>query len=135
MPHGEAAPLNSSSAPVVYDRVGMMERLMNDENLATVVTQSFLEDVPTRIEALRRNLELSNLTGVSRQAHAVKGAAANVGGEALRAVALEIEQAAQAGDLDSVAASVADLDRQLLRLKEAILETASAATVTKILTH
>jgi PAS domain S-box-containing protein len=135
MPHGEAAPLNSSSAPVVYDRVGMMERLMNDENLATVVTQSFLEDVPTRIEALRRNLELSNLTGVSRQAHAVKGAAANVGGEALRAVALEIEQAAQAGDLDSVAASVADLDRQLLRLKEAILETAPAATVTKILTH
>jgi len=115
----QAIPLNSSS-PMVYDREGMLARLMNDEGLARVVTQSFLTDIPNQIEALRHNLELLDSNGVSRQAHTVKGAAANVGGEALRALAFEMEKAGQVGDLNFVAARMADLDRQFLRLKEAM---------------
>ena len=113
-----------SPAPVVFDRQGMMERLMNDEDLARVATQSFLSDIPNQIAALRHNLELSDLNGVSRLAHSVKGAAANVGGEALRALAFEMEKAGQMGDMNFVAAHMADLDRQFLRLKDAMTKSA-----------
>ena len=120
--NGETALPPDSSAPVVFDREGMLERLMNDEDLARLITHSFLTDIPNQIEALRHNLELSDSSGVSRQAHTLKGAAANVGGEALRALAFEMEKAGQAGDLKLVAARMADLDRQFLRLKQAMTE-------------
>ena len=123
-PKGEAVLTLDSSVPMVYDREGMLERLMNDEDLARAVTQSFLTDIPNQIEALRRNLEISDANGVSRQAHTLKGAAANVGGEALRALAFEMEKACQAGDLKFVAVHMADLDRQFLRLKEAMTKSA-----------
>jgi len=36
----------------VFDRAGMMARLMDDEDLARTVTKSFLEDIPRQIDAL-----------------------------------------------------------------------------------
>jgi HPt (histidine-containing phosphotransfer) domain-containing protein len=108
------------SSPVVFDRAGMLERLMNDEDLAQVVTECFLDDIPRQIEALRGYLDASEAPGAERQAHAIKGASANVGGEALRALAFEMEKAGKAGDLGSVAAHMDDLEREFVRLKEAM---------------
>jgi hypothetical protein len=42
----------------------------------------------------------------------------------LRALAFEMEKAGQVGDLNFVAARMADLDRQFLRLKEAMTKPA-----------
>ena len=74
---------------------------MNDEDLARVVTESFLDDIPRQIEALRGYLDAWDAPGAERQAHTIKGASANVGGEALRALAFEMEKAGKAGDLGS----------------------------------
>jgi len=109
-----------SSAPVVFDRAAMLKRLMNDEDLARVVIESFLDDIPRQIEALRGYLEAWEAPGAERQAHTIKGASANVGGEALRALAFEMEKAGKAGDLGSVAARMDDLEREFVRLKEAM---------------
>jgi hypothetical protein len=43
-----------------------------------------------------------------------------VGGEALRALAFEVEKAGQAGDLGSVAARMDGLAREVARLDEAM---------------
>jgi hypothetical protein len=43
-----------------------------------------------------------------------------VGGEALCALAFEMEKAGNAGDLGSVATRMDDLDREFVRLKEAM---------------
>jgi hypothetical protein len=43
-----------------------------------------------------------------------------VGGEALRALAFEMEKAGKAGDLGSVRAHMGDLEREFARLKEAM---------------
>jgi HPt (histidine-containing phosphotransfer) domain-containing protein len=59
-------------------------------------------------------------SGSGRLAHSIKGAAANVGGESLRAVALAIERAGQAGDLDAIIALEPDLQRKFEQLKEAM---------------
>jgi hypothetical protein len=43
-----------------------------------------------------------------------------VGGEALRALAFEMEKAGKAGDLGSVRAHMGDLEREFARLKAAM---------------
>jgi CheY-like chemotaxis protein/HPt (histidine-containing phosphotransfer) domain-containing protein len=114
--------LPTSAPPVVFDRDGMLDRLMNDKNLSHLVVDAFLEDIPGQIETLRRCLNHSDAAGAARQAHLLKGAAANVGGEALRAVAIDLETAGNLGNLSSIAARMDDLDRQFLRLREAMTQ-------------
>jgi HPt (histidine-containing phosphotransfer) domain-containing protein len=113
---------NDESEPVVFDRAGMLERLMNDAELAQVVMATFLDDTPRQIEALRRYLDAWDAAGAERQAHALKGASAAVGGESLRALAFAMETAGKAGDLGSVRARMDDLEREFARLKEAMTQ-------------
>ena len=106
--------------PLVFDRPGMLARVMNDEDLAREVAVGFLEDMPRQIDALRTYLQAHDVEGTVRQAHTIKGASANVGGESVRAVAFEMERAAGAGDLAGVVAHLPDLDAQFVRLREAM---------------
>jgi DNA-binding response OmpR family regulator len=105
---------------VVFDRSGLIDRMMNDEELARIVTESFLEDIPQQIGALRGYLETGDASGAKRQAHTIKGASANVGGECLCEVALEIELAARVGDLEFAKARMVELESQFDRLKQAM---------------
>jgi HPt (histidine-containing phosphotransfer) domain-containing protein len=93
---------------------------MDDEDLARAVAVGFLEDMPRQIEALRSYLQAGDAEGAVRQAHTIKGASANVGGESLRAVAFAMEKAARAGDLADVVARLSDLESRFARLKEAM---------------
>ena len=108
--------------PPVFDTAGFMARLMGDETLGRMVIGEFLEDIPRQMDALRSFLAASDTTSAHRQAHSIKGASANVGGEALRVVARDAEAAGQAGDLDAIIALVPDLEMQFARLRGAILE-------------
>ena len=78
--------------------------------------------MPRQIGLLRRYLDESDSTLVERQTRSVKGAAACIGAEALRTLAFEMEKAAEAGDLDSVAARMPELDLQFLQLEEAMMK-------------
>jgi HPt (histidine-containing phosphotransfer) domain-containing protein len=116
------------SQALVFDKTGMMARLMDDEDLARTVAEGFLEDIPRQIEALRGYLEAGDAPGAGRQAHTIKGASANVGGEALREVAAEMEKAGKDGDLDAIKARMADLEVQFGQLKEAMTKSMRAST-------
>ncbi|MFZ4437488.1 MAG: response regulator [Syntrophales bacterium] len=109
-------------SPLIFDKAGMMVRMMDDEDLARTVLGGFLMDLPRLIEALKGDLESGDVQRTERQAHTIKGASANVGGEALRAVAFEMEKAARAGDLKSVMARLPELEHQVARLKDAANE-------------
>ena len=52
-----------------------------------LVVDTFLADMPLQIEALQVLLESGDAPASMRDAHSIKGAAANVGGERLRRVA------------------------------------------------
>ena len=101
----------------VWDQAGMRERLMGDEELIQVVAEGFLSDLPEQIEALQGYLEAEDVAGTERQAHTIKGAAANVGGERLRVVAYTIEKAARVGDLRAAGELMAELVAQFDQLK------------------
>ena len=112
-----AAPAAAEPETPVFDRSGLLARLMDDEDLARSVVVGFLEDLPNRIEALRRYLDAGDADGTARQAHTIKGASANVGGDSLKAVAAEMEKAALAGDLGDVKARLQQLESGFARLR------------------
>jgi PAS domain S-box-containing protein len=109
-------------APTVFDKAAMMKRLMDDEDLARTVVEGFLEDIPKQIAKLEAHLNAGDVQSAERQAHTIKGAAANVGAEALRAMALEIEKAGKAGRLDQIAALMPELELQFKLLRSKMQE-------------
>ena len=112
---------NAESEPhssLIWDRAGMLERLMGDEELAGTILQGFLMDIPRQIEALQGYLDAGDAAGAERQAHTIKGASANMGGEALRALASELEQAGKAGDIESIKARMDGLAASFAELKQ-----------------
>jgi len=120
-PGGAAEP---SAGPPVFDRQAFMARLMGDEDLAKDIIAGFLEDVPKRIRTMRIHLDQGDAGSAGGQAHTIKGAAANVGGMALSAVASEIEEAGKAGRREELAALVPEMERQFALLKMRMTEPA-----------
>ena len=120
VPGGTPAVSSLALEVPVFDQAGLLARLMDDKDLAQEVIACFLLDTPKQIAALCVYLETGDAPSVRRQAHTLSGASANVGGEALRAVAIEMETAAKAGDLAAVKARLTGLQAQFDRLSEAM---------------
>jgi HPt (histidine-containing phosphotransfer) domain-containing protein len=107
---------------VVFDRESMMDRMMGDAILLARVTGAFLEDMPGQLELLKELLASGASEDAARQAHSIKGAAANVGGERLRRVAYAMEKAADQGDLEFVRGAMQELEARYIELKKKIEE-------------
>ena len=114
------APARREPEIPVFDKAGVMARMMDDDELLRNVLNCFLDDLPQQIESFQRYLEAENISMVERLAHTIKGAAANVGGERLRSVASEMEEAAMAGDLTAVKVRMSDIRAQFDRFAEAV---------------
>ena len=99
-------PFHSSPESLVFDREGVLDRLMGGEALAAKVTAVFTGLFPGMMTELRRALDAADAPLAQRQAHSIKGAAANVGANALSALALQMEQAAREGTLETVRANL-----------------------------
>ena len=82
---GEVASMN------IFDKSALLERLGNDEETFTEVIQMFLEDMPLEIEVLQQAFAKNDTALVQRQAHTIKGVAANVGATVLQETAFRIE--------------------------------------------
>ncbi|MCF8145879.1 MAG: response regulator [Deltaproteobacteria bacterium] len=111
------ASLISSHASLIWDRSGMLERMMGDDEVAGVIVGAYLLEIPRQIQTLKEHLSRVDAPGVRLQIHTIKGAAANMGAEALRSVAFEMEKAAVDGDLDAVGRAIQELETQFQRLK------------------
>ncbi|MCX6557314.1 MAG: PAS domain S-box protein [Candidatus Aminicenantes bacterium] len=110
------------SAPLVFDRRAFVDRLSGDLDLVKEITDAFLQDMPEQIHMLKRHIGRGNVKAAGLQAHAIKGAAANVGGLALSVTAMALEKAAQAKRLDEVTALLSELERQFHLLQALMLE-------------
>ena len=117
---GEPTSSSATREAPVFNQAELMARLMDDQDLARKVIACFLQDAPRQIEALRGYLATGDARGVQRQAHTLNGAAASIGGEALCAVAVEMEMAAKKGDLAAVKARLAGLETQFVQLDQSI---------------
>jgi CheY-like chemotaxis protein/HPt (histidine-containing phosphotransfer) domain-containing protein len=110
----------SEEGPAVFDRSGFLARMLGDEDLAGTVLAGFAEDIPRQIADLKAQVQGGKADQARAQAHKIKGAAANVGGVALSAVAFDMERAGKANDLDQLKTLLPKIERQFERLRQAM---------------
>jgi CheY-like chemotaxis protein/nitrogen-specific signal transduction histidine kinase len=117
---GEVPPPKLESGSLVFHREKFLERMMGDEEFAREVAAGFVNELPAMLSGLKEGFEQKDIESVWKQAHKMKGSAANVGGEALRDVAMKVEQAGKAGDPEEVTRWIPELELQCARLNEAL---------------
>ena len=118
-------PQKPPSVSVVFNREAFLERMMGDKQFAQDVVAEFLKELPELLMELKEKAALGAVEPIWKHAHKIKGSAANVGGETLRDVAFEMEQAGKAGDLARVVRCIPKLEIQASRLSEALQSWAS----------
>ena len=101
----------------IFDHGALMQRLMGDQDLANIVIKGFIGDIPKQIHSLKDFLREKNIQAVERQAHTIKGASANIGGEALRIIAYQMEIEAKSGNLQEVETLLDELEKRFELLK------------------
>jgi PAS domain S-box-containing protein len=119
-PTDEAPPPQPEVESLIFNREKFLECMMGDEEFAREVAAGFTKELPTLLSRLKEGFERKDIAFVWKQAHKMKGSAANVGGEALRDVAKRVEQAGEAGDLEEVTRWIPELEEQCARLKDAL---------------
>jgi len=119
--NGDVSSQSADSEAKLFDREGVLSRLMGDADLVHMVAEGFLADIPKQLSTLMGYLRAGDAAGIGRQAHTIKGASANLGCETLCAIACAIEKEAKAGDLAAVTAHMAELEAQFSRLKETMV--------------
>jgi CheY-like chemotaxis protein/HPt (histidine-containing phosphotransfer) domain-containing protein len=88
-----------TAEPRVFDEEALLSRTLGDRSLARAILRTFLDDIPIQIDSLEKHLQQNDVSVACRLAHTIRGAAANVGGEALCELAGWMELAGKAGDL------------------------------------
>ena len=100
------APANGSG-PVVFDLIGLLERLMNDEDLAREIVKAYLEDTPKKILELKTFVQDHNYSWINKCAHSIKGASSNIGATTVMQAARDMELAGSKEDQENRGADIA----------------------------
>ena len=119
-PRPSAPARNVECGAAVFDHVALLHRLRGNRMLAQNVLSGFLEVAPAQLANLRRTVHEHDLQSARREAHSLKGAAANISAPALSGLALEAERAAAAGEWSNLDAVVHQMEDQLAQLNRAI---------------
>jgi HPt (histidine-containing phosphotransfer) domain-containing protein len=97
-------------------------RELGDQGFLAELYELFLEDVPTQLEALRKDIEGGDAPSVERVAHTLKGSCGNIGATRMATICAELEEAGRSGDLACALALAARLKVELGRVRVALEE-------------
>jgi CheY-like chemotaxis protein/HPt (histidine-containing phosphotransfer) domain-containing protein len=103
--------------PPAFDSAGMLARLLQSEELVRTIVSGFIADIPNQIGALKGFLNNEDCKGLQRQAHTLKGTAANAGGEQLRGKAFELEKASKNSNLKLSRELISEIEHHFYALK------------------
>ncbi len=94
----------------VFDREGLLHRLGDDEFLSLFVDK-YTASTSELLEVLKEAIEQEDYGAAHLQSHSIKGAAASIGAEAMRAIAMQMEESASGGgDLPGLARLYRELE-------------------------
>jgi CheY-like chemotaxis protein len=116
----ESPSYDGSDTQAGFDKRILLDRLEGDEELFKEIVKTFLDDVPLQIEKMKQALREENLNQLEKQAHALKGAAMNIGGNALQTVAFALEVSGKNLDLNRAGPLVQNIDKEFESLKKAL---------------
>ena len=102
--------------PPVFDRAAFARQTGGDASLCAEIIQMFLEDCPVRVEEIRAAIDRGDAAALVSSAHALKGSAAYLAAQVLRACAADLERAGRERQLDAAPALLAALDAAVAEL-------------------
>ncbi|MCJ8500477.1 Hpt domain-containing protein [Desulfatitalea alkaliphila] len=91
------------------DLKGALKRAMGDTAFLQMMYDEFQQMLPDNIARMAQACDAREMGLLARQAHQLKGSAANLGANEIAAAALQLEQSANAGAVDQAAATLAAL--------------------------
>jgi HPt (histidine-containing phosphotransfer) domain-containing protein len=104
----------------IFDERTLLARLMDDRQLAGIVLQAFLQDIPSQLEDLRVRFGEHDESGIRFRVHTLKGAAAAVSATRLRAVLTDMERAVARSRIDDCAVLLSRANGEFLRFRKSI---------------
>jgi HPt (histidine-containing phosphotransfer) domain-containing protein len=102
--------------PPVFDRAAFARQTGGDASLCDEIIQMFLEDCPVRVEEIRAAIATGDVAALVASAHALKGSAAYLSAQILRACAADLERAGRERHLDAAPALLVALDAAVAEL-------------------
>jgi PAS domain S-box-containing protein len=121
--HAPNTPVNDvpATSESVWDRAALLERVEGDRKLLRQIVEVFLEESPRMMEAISTAVEKRDAKRLERAAHTLKGATGNLAAGDAREAARILESLAAQGKLAGAADACRALERELDRLKPALL--------------
>ena len=107
---------NEMTSPDIFDQGGFLQRMMDDTDLARMILNEFLNDIPGQITTLKTLVGQKETADAGDQAHKIKGAASNVGGKKLAKVASDMEKAGKSGEQEILIKLLPELEQQFIQL-------------------
>lgn len=105
----ESRDVDAVSDPASFDREGLLERFSGDLEILLPLADMFREHSVRQLRDIRAALDVKDAESLRGVAHSCKGAAANLGGNGVAAIASRIEQLAKVKDFDESRRAVAEL--------------------------
>ena len=99
----------------------MLEQLDGDEESYNEILRIFLEDASVQMEKLKRSIEENDLLLVRQHAHTIKGASANIGANALKEAAFQMELAGKENDPDRARSLLELVEQSFESLKDILM--------------
>jgi len=104
----------------VFNKKDFMNRMMDDKEMAIIICNAFLEDIPKQIKILKENIDEENFEIITRQAHSIKGASANVGADRFGNIGREMEKAGKEENIELVSKLFPNLNKEFIEIKKAL---------------
>ncbi len=111
-------PRNVTAEKPPIDLDGALERAMGNKEFLDKMIDGFIKSIPEQIESLRGLIEQGDEDALTKGAHSLKGASANLGMNELSAAALRLEQMGRDGELAKADQALDELVRQFEILGE-----------------
>jgi len=105
----------------VLDEAVLMSRVDNDLQLLRDLVDLYLGDYPRLVNEIRAALERKDARALQRGAHSLKGCTSNLAAKLASEAAFKLEAVAHAGDWAEAGNALESLERELVRLKPALL--------------
>ena len=112
--------ISPMGAPPVLDMQAALSRIDDDHELYREIVEIFLDDTPAQLTVLETSIAENDRIVAERQAHSLKSASANIGGEALRQAAGRMERVASTATDSEMREMLGQLQQEFARLRQAL---------------
>jgi PAS domain S-box-containing protein len=93
-----------------------LDRAMGDKSFLEMLLGEFIKSLPDQIDSLRSVIASEDAEALTRQAHTLKGASANLSADGISAVARQLENMGRAGDMSEGDQKLGELEAEINRL-------------------